>query len=74
MEQLENNSNTTNIQKQYILFKKIDALDKANFYEYLSVMIDGGVSITEALDSVESKITSVYFNEKIRELITYIQS
>jgi hypothetical protein len=27
-------------EKQIILFKKIKVLDKANFYEYLSVMVD----------------------------------
>jgi hypothetical protein len=27
-------------EKHIILFKKIKVLDKANFYEYLSVMVD----------------------------------
>jgi type II secretory pathway component PulF len=74
MEPLEEKIIDQDTNKQYILFKSINTLDKANFYEYLSVMIDGGVSLTEALESVESKITSAYFNEKIRELITYIAS
>lgn len=74
MENLEHNNIQENQPKQYMLFKNINALDKANFYEYLSVMIDGWVSITESLDSVESKISSVYFNQKIIELITYISS
>jgi type II secretory pathway component PulF len=74
MKNLEQHNEVENKPKQYIFFKKIDALEKANFYEYLSVMIDGGVSIIEALDSVESKISSIYFNQKIIELITYISS
>lgn len=71
-----NNTNETEktSEKQIILFKKINVLDKANFYEYLSVMVDGGVSLTEALWSVESKITGWYFTEKISELLTYISS
>lgn len=60
--------------KEFIIFKKVSLVDKYNFYEYISVMIDWGVSIVEALESVESKITSVYFKEKIIELITYISS
>jgi hypothetical protein len=40
MENLEQNNEVDNKPKQYIFFKKIDALEKANFYEYLSVMID----------------------------------
>lgn len=74
MQELETNTKKENKPTQYILFKSINPLDKANFYEYLSVMIDGGVSITEALSSVESKISWSYFNEKIWELITYISS
>lgn len=74
MENLEPNEINENIPTQYILFKSVNTLDKANFYEYLSVMIDWGVSITEALSSVESKISSAYFHQKISELITYIQS
>ncbi|MCP4523385.1 MAG: type II secretion system F family protein [Candidatus Gracilibacteria bacterium] len=61
-------------QKQYILFKKVSVVDKANFYEYISVMIDGGVSFTEALESVDAKIDGVFFKEKIMELLMYIQS
>ena len=74
MQEFETKTNTEEKPTQYFLFKSVNPLDKANFYEYLSVMIDGGVSITEALSSVESKITGTYFNEKISELITYISS
>lgn len=56
------------------LFKKVDLIDKYNFYEYVSSMIDGGVPITEALESVADQLNSVYFKQKINELITYISS
>ncbi|MCD5385328.1 type II secretion system F family protein [Candidatus Gracilibacteria bacterium] len=59
---------------EIILFKTVSLKDKYNFFEYLSVMLDGGVGITESLMSVESKITSPYFKLKIKELITYIES
>ena len=60
--------------KQIIVFKKISLVDKYNFFEYISVMVDWWISIVEALESVESKITSVYFKERIKELIIYISS
>ncbi|PZM85789.1 hypothetical protein DLH72_01435 [Candidatus Gracilibacteria bacterium] len=37
-------------------------------------MLDGGVGITESLESVNSKISSLFFKQKISELITYINS
>jgi hypothetical protein len=40
MENLEPNEIEENIPTQYMLFKSVNTLDKANFYEYLSVMID----------------------------------
>lgn len=62
------------VAKDFILFKKVSLVDKYNFYEYISVMLDWWVSVVEALESVETKITSVYFKIKIKELITYISS
>ncbi len=59
---------------EIIFLKTVSLKDKYNFYEYLSVMLDWGVSIVESLESVESKITSAYFKIKIKELITYISS
>jgi hypothetical protein len=40
---MEHNTNNQEslAEKQFILFKKVSPLDKANFFEYLSVMIDG---------------------------------
>lgn len=60
--------------KEIILFKKVWLIDKYNFYEYISVMLDGWVWITESLESVNSKISSLFFKQKISELITYINS
>ncbi len=54
--------------------KKISLVDKFNFYEYLSIMLDGGVTISETLDSVQSKIQNKFFKEKIQELQTYVSS
>lgn len=67
---MENN----NLNKELILVKKVWITDKYNFYEYISVMLEWWVWVTESLESVSSKITSPYFKSKIRELITYISS
>lgn len=56
------------------LFKKVSIVDKFNFYEYMSVMLDGGVTISETLDSVGSKIKNQFFKEKIEEIKTYVSS
>lgn len=63
-----------NTKKELILSKRVWLMDKYNFFEYISVMLDGWVWITEGLNSVQSKITSPYFRQKILELITYINS
>lgn len=55
-------------------WKKISVAEKYNFYEYLAVMIDSGVWMTSALESVQEKINNPYFNIKIGELITFIMS
>lgn len=67
---MENNDFKTEI----ILFKKVWIIDKYNFYEYIAVMLDWWIGVTESLESVESKIISPYFKKKIKELITYISS
>jgi len=56
------------------IFRKISLIDKFNFYEYLWVMLDGWVSVSETLDSVQTKIRNKYFKEKIKELQTYVSS
>ena len=63
-----------NINTDTILIKKVWLIDKYNFYEYISVMLEWWVWVTESLESVNSKINSPYFKSKIRELITYISS
>lgn len=57
-----------------ILFKSVGLVDKYNFYEYMAVMLDWWIWVTESLESVNSKISSPYFKEKISELITYVSS
>lgn len=66
----ENTKETTS----FYLFKSVSIVDKYNFYEYLSVMLDSGVILSEALDSVNLKIKNPFFKEKINEIITYISS
>lgn len=56
------------------LFQKVSRVDKFNFYEYIAVMLDGGVSISETLDSVGTKIKNPFFKQKILELQTYVSS
>ncbi|MDD2907954.1 MAG: type II secretion system F family protein [Candidatus Gracilibacteria bacterium] len=71
---MENTNKIENKPSETFFIKKVGLIDKYNFYEYISVMLDGGVGVTESLESVNSKIASPYFKSKIRELITYISS
>ena len=66
------NENTLN--NDMILFKSISTIEKYNFYEYLAVMIDAGVSISESLNSFIEKTSNPYLKEKIMELKVYIDS
>jgi len=61
-------------EKKIIFSKKVKIKDKFNFYEYLSVMLDWWISISESLESASDKVDSLYFKEKIKELIIYISS
>lgn len=61
-------------QIEFTFLSKVSLVDKFNFYEYLSVMLDGGVTISEALDSVQTKIKNKFFKDKIVELQTYVSS
>lgn len=63
-----------NTKKEFILSKSVWIMDKYNFFEYIAVMLDWWVWITESLNSVHSKITSPYFKQKIKELVTFINS
>jgi len=69
MTNIELNSNN-----KYYLFKKVSLIDKFNFYEYLSVMLDWWVTISKSLESVINRIKNPYFRDKIRELMVYINS
>lgn len=61
-------------EKQFILFKSVSLMDKFNFYEYLSVMLDWWVTIVARLKSVQARITNVFFREKIEEMLLFITS
>lgn len=61
-------------EKQFYISRRVSAIDKSNFFEYLSVMVDWWVTITEALSSVHSKVSNGYFKEKIEDIITFINS
>ncbi len=68
-------SNTqNNKQKEIIFFKSVSSVEKYNFFEYLSVMVDSWVTISDALDSVLARIKNPFFIEKIDELKTYVNS
>ena len=56
------------------LFQNVSLVDRYNFYEYISVMLDGGVTISETLDSVQTKIKNEFFRQKIRQLQTFVSS
>lgn len=69
-----NNDNQKLTQKEFYLFKSVSLIDKFNFYEYLSIMLDWWVTIVAALESVNKKIKNLYFKEKISELLLFISS
>lgn len=71
---MENSNKNDLYNNDFILLKRVWIIEKYNFYEYLSVMIDGWVSIVESLKTVELKVTSPYFKQKIRDLVTFILS
>ena len=56
------------------LFQNVSLVEKFNFYEYLSVMLDGWVSISEALESVQLKLKNQFFKDKIWELAMFVRS
>lgn len=62
------------IPKDIILFKWVSIVDKYNFFEYISIMIDSWVTVSESLASVKTKIKNPFFKMKIDEFITYISS
>lgn len=58
----------------FFLFKRVSIPERYNFYEFLAVLIDGGVNISEAILSTGEKTRNAYFKKKIIELHTYLSS
>jgi len=73
MEVLENNIEETE-EETFVLFKWVWDKDKYNFYEYLSVMLNSGVWIGEALVWVTEKLDNLFFKQRINEIIVFISS
>jgi type II secretory pathway component PulF len=67
-------SEKNNFEKEFFIFKKVSLLDKFNFYEYLSIMLDGWVTIVWALESVIPKLKNPFFKQRVKDLIIYISS
>ena len=63
-----------NLNKEIILSKKVSDVDKYNFFEYISVMLDWWVWIANSLESVWTKIASPFFRQKTKELQMYVSS
>lgn len=63
-----------NMYDNFYLFKKVSLVDKYNFYDYMWMMIEWWVSISDALSSVSNKIRNTFFVSKIHELKMYISS
>lgn len=59
---------------ELISFKRVSVQDKYNFYEFIAVLIDGWVNISEAIASSWEKVKNSYFKRKIQELYTYLSS
>ena len=57
-----------------IFFKKVSDLDKFNFYEYLSVMLNSWVWMWETLESVLDKVNNIYFKQRINQLFLFVTS
>lgn len=72
----EKNTSTKEEEKKqdFFLFKKVSVVEKYNFYEYLGVLIDWWVNISEAIISTGQKIRNPFFKQKIEELSMFVQS
>ena len=58
----------------FVFFKKVWDKDKYNFYEFLSVMLNSGVWMGEALGGSTEKLDNVFFKQKINEILVFISS
>ena len=75
--EIETNTNKQvdeNMYDNFYFFKKVSLVDKYNFYDYMWMMIEWWVSISDALSSVSNKIRNTFFVSKINELKMYISS
>ena len=59
---------------KFHLLKRIPVKERFNFYEYIATMIDGWVTVTDALESILWRVWGTYFWEKIKELRLFISS
>lgn len=57
-----------------VLFKKISDIDKYNFYEYISVMLDSWVWMQETLEWARDKVDNIYFKRRINQIILFVSS
>lgn len=72
---MENNIKDSSLsEKKFYLFKTVSFVEKANFFEFLSVMLDSWVNFVQALDSFGERAKNEYFKEKISELKIYVSS
>lgn len=75
MDNLNNKIKTEEeIYDTFYLFKKVSLVDKYNFYDYIWIMIEGGITVSEALSWIWKKIKNKFFLDKIEELRMYISS
>lgn len=70
----KNQGNKKNRSPEFFLFSRVSMVEKYNFYEYLWVLIDGGVNISESIISTGQKIKNPFFRQKIEELSLFVES
>ncbi len=70
----ENQENKKKKTPEFFLFSRVSMIEKYNFYEYLWVLIDGGVNISESITSTGQKIRNPFFKQKIEELSLFVES
>lgn len=59
---------------KFHLIKKVWLKERFNFYEYIATMVDGWVTVTDALESILWRTWGAFFKEKIKELRLFISS
>ena len=61
-------------ESKMFLLKRVTLKDRFNFYEYMATMVDGWVTVPDALVSILDRVTNAFFREKIKELRIFISS